>query len=444
VKLDDALAYLDRHVNLEVLPPGAPGVARSLERMRRLVSVLGDPQSAYPVIHVTGTNGKGSVSRMVSALCAEMGLSVGTYTSPHLERLNERICWNGEPIGDAALCEMVEAVAMVEPMLGGVPTYFEILTAAAFRYFADVAVDVAVVEVGLGGRWDATNVADGTVAVVTNVAIDHTDYLGPTRAHIAAQKAGIVKPGATLVLGEDDPELVPLFLAERPALAWLRGADFACTGNRLAHGGRLCDLRTPGAAYHEVYVPLHGAHQGDNAAVALAAAEAFFGRPLDQDVVEAAFAAVEVPGRMEVLRRRPLVVVDGAHNPAGAAALGSACDEAFGTEAGRILVVGMLKGRDPVELLAALGAGRAKRLFACAPDSPRAMPADEVAAAARAVGAPAEVTGSVAEALARALAAAGPDDQVVVTGSLYVVGAARGLLRAGEHAGRPLARGSPG
>lgn len=444
MKLAEALAYLDRHVNLEVLPPGAPGIARSLARMRRLVSVLGDPQAAYPVIHVTGTNGKGSVARMVTALLAEMGLSVGTYTSPHLERINERIAWNGEPISDAALCEMVEAVALVEPLVGEPPTYFEIVTAAAFRYFADVAVDAAVVEVGLGGRWDATNVADATVAVVTNVAIDHTEYLGPTRADIAAQKAGIVKPGCTLVLGEYDPDLVPLFLAERPSVAWVRGADFSCTANRLAHGGRLCDLRTPGAAYDDVYVPLHGAHQGDNAAVALAAAEAFFGQPLDERVVEGGFAAVEVPGRMEVLRRRPLVVVDGAHNPAGAAALGHALDEAFGTDADRILVVGMLKGRDPVEVLTGLGAGRARHVLACAPDSPRAMAAEEVAAAARALGAPAEVAGSVAEAVARALAAAGPEDQVVITGSLYVVGAARGLLRGGESGRPPPVRGRSG
>jgi dihydrofolate synthase/folylpolyglutamate synthase len=433
--LADVLAYLERHVNLEVLPPGAPGVARSLDRMRRLAAVLGDPQRAYPVVHVTGTNGKGSVARMVSALLGGMGLSVGTYTSPHLERVNERIAWDGEPIGDAALCEAVEAVALVEELVGEPPTYFEILTAAAFRWFADVAVDAAVVEVGLGGRWDATNVADGTVAVVTNVGIDHTDYLGPTRAHIAAQKAGIVKPGATLVLGETDPELVPLFLAEGPEVAWLRGVDFDCTGNRLAHGGRLLDLRTPGATYGDVYLPLHGSHQGANAAVALAAAEAFFGRPLPDDVVSAAFAGVEVPGRLEVLGHRPLVVVDGAHNPAGVAALAGALEETFGSGE-RILVVGMLEGRDPVEMLATLGAAAARVVVTCAPASPRAMPAGKVADAVRAVGGRAEVAGSVAEALTRALVAAGPDDQIVVTGSLYVVGEARRVLRRAERAGR--------
>src|SRR5437763_2120412 len=279
-----ALAYLDGHLNLETAT-AAPAAARRLESVRRLVEVIGDPQRAYPVLHLTGTNGKGSTAAMLTSLLVARGLSVGTYTSPHLERVNERMTWNGDPISNDAFVDVIEAVALSEVLLDERPTVFDILTAGAFRWFADVAVDAAVVEVGLGGRWDATNVADGQVAVVTNVSLDHAETIGPTLADIAGEKAGIVKPGSTLVLGETDPALVEIFRAAGAAEVWERERDFACERNRLAHGGRLLDLRTPGAFYEDVYLPVHGAHQGDNAAVALAAAEAFFGAPLASDVV---------------------------------------------------------------------------------------------------------------------------------------------------------------
>src|SRR5436309_8144948 len=307
-----ALAYLDDHVNLETATE-APAAARRLESVRRLVEVMGDPQRTYPVVHLTGTNGKGSTARILTALFVAKGLSVGTYTSPHLERFNERIAWNGEPISDAAFVGIIDAVASIERVMDEAPTVFEILTAAAFRWFADVAVDVGVIEVGLGGRWDATNVADGQVAVVTNVSLDHAETIGPTLVDIATEKAGIVKPDSTLVLGETEPALADIFRAAGAAEVWERDVDFGCEANRLAHGGRLVDLRTPGARYDDVYLPLHGAHQGDNAAVALAAAEAFFGAPLDPEVVQGAFAGVRVPGRLEVVGRQPLVVLDGAH-----------------------------------------------------------------------------------------------------------------------------------
>src|SRR5205807_8032186 len=188
---------------------------------------------------------------------------VGTYTSPHLERLNERMAWNAEPIDDEALAEALSAVAALEPLLADPSTHFEILTAAAFRWFADIAVDVSVVEVGLGGRWDATNVADGRVAVVTNVSFDHMEYLGPTLVEIATEKAGIVKPGCTLVLGETEPDLAAIFRDAGAAEVWERGNDFACVANRLAHGGRMVSLRTPGREYDDVFVPAHGPHQGE-------------------------------------------------------------------------------------------------------------------------------------------------------------------------------------
>jgi dihydrofolate synthase / folylpolyglutamate synthase len=439
----DALAWLDEHVNLE-----ASGVGRTrptLDRMRRAATLLGDPQGAAPVIHLTGTNGKGSTTRMIGALLAARGLSVGTYTSPDLERVNERLAWSSghadaggrggagpghlrfQPIDDEAFAETLGAVAAVEPLVEGRLSRFEILTAAAFRWFADVAVDAAVVEVGMGGSWDATNVADGVVAVVTNVSLDHAEVIGPTEADIAREKAGIVKPGSTLVLGETDPSLAAVFRDTAAATIWERGADFGATSNRVAHGGRVVTLRTPSATYEDVFLPVHGAHQGDNAALALAAAEAFFDAPLSEDVVVEAFGSLRLPGRMEVVGRQPLVVLDGAHNVAGARVVGPAVAEAFGADRPRVVVAGMLRGRDPAAVLEALGPARL--VVACPAPSPRSLPAAEVAAAARSLGMDAREEGSVDAAVHAALAAAGDDDVVLVTGSLYVVGAARPVLR---------------
>ena len=211
--LEAALAWLDDHVDYEAIAAGRHPVP-SLDRMHELCALMGDPERAAPVVHVTGTNGKGSTVRMVTALLAASGLNVGTYTSPHLERINERLSRNGEPISDEELAEQLVGIATLEASSGVRPTRFEALTLAAFRWFADLPVDAVVLEVGMAGRHDATNVADGVVAVVTNVGLDHTAVLGPTRRHIAAEKAGIVKPISTLVLGETDPELVPLFTAE--------------------------------------------------------------------------------------------------------------------------------------------------------------------------------------------------------------------------------------
>ena len=422
-----ALAYLADHVDLE-RDPRPQAAARRLDRIRRLVELMGDPQAAYPVIHLTGTNGKGSTARMLTALLGERGLSVGTYTSPHLQRVNERLAWNGDPIADDHLVDVVEAVAALELLLDGRPTYFEILTAAAFRWFADIAVDVAVVEVGLGGRWDATNVARGDVAVVTNVSLDHAETIGPDLSDIASEKAGIVEPGATLVLGETDPSLAGIFHAAGAGAVWERDVDFGCASNQLAHDGRLVDLWTPGRTYADVYLPVHGSFQGENAAISVAAAEAFFGSPLDDGVVADAMAAVRLPGRLEVVARNPLCLLDGAHNPAGARASATAVAETFAGVAGRILVVGLLQGREPTEMLSALGASEARLVVACPPPSPRALPPEEVAAAAEEIGVAAEVADSVAEGVTLALGLAAPDELVLVSGSLYVVGAARAAL----------------
>ena len=423
----ESLAWLDDHSNLEL---GGRHATPTLERISAMVELLGSPQRAYPLLHITGTNGKTSVTRMVARLLQFHGLSVGTYTSPHLERVNERLALEGEAVSDEALAEVLEHVAAIEPHLPEPPSYFEILTAAAYRFFADVAVVAAVVEVGLGGTWDATNVADGTVAVVTNVSVDHTEYLGPTRACIAAEKAGIVKPGATLVLGEPDPLLRHLFLDRGPGRVLVRDEDFVVIASRPAHDGRFFDLRTQRGEYRGVYLPLRGAFQADNAACAVASAEAFLDAPLKPEVVVEALAGVRSPGRLEVVGHHPLVLLDGAHNVAGAEALRAALAEEFPTTS-RTLVVGLLQEKDPVGMLEALGAASAARVVVCSPPTPRAFEPGVLARAALRVGvAPThlEVAASGAEAIARALAVTPPDGQVVVTGSLYLVGEARSAL----------------
>ena len=429
-----ARAWLDAHVNLEStgLPPGADRRATTptLARIEALVRLLGTPQESYPVIHLTGTNGKTSVARMTSALLASSGLSVGTYTSPHLEEVNERIVWNGEHVDDATLAQLLSRVADVEDHLPDRPSYFEILTAAALTWFSDVAVDVAVIEVGVGGTWDATNVVTGRVAVITNVSVDHVEYLGPTREGIAADKAGIVKPGSTLVLGETDPALAEFFLDRGAARVLKRAEDFGVSGNRLAHAGRMVDLFTPDARYDGVYLPLHGAYQADNAAAALAAADSFLQRPLPEDVVTEAFAAVRSPGRLEVLGHAPLVLLDGAHNVAGAETLRAALAEEF-PETPRTLVIGLLREKEPHEMLEALDAKHAARLLCCRPPSPRALDPAQVAAAGADLGVDPdriETFDSVEAAVARARAVTADDAQIVVTGSLYTVGAARHIL----------------
>ena len=427
MNLSTALRYLDQHTNLEATAGRAEGL--SLDRMRRLVDVLGDPQQAYPVIHITGTNGKGSVARMVTELLSAAGLSVGTYASPHLEAINERISRNGEPISDEELGLAIGTVANVEVVAGTTPSYFEILTAAAFVWFADVAVDVAVVEVGMLGQYDATNVADGVVAVLTNVGQDHTDGKGAWRQAIADEKIGIVKPGSTFLCGETSPELHDLLAGTTTDRTWWRGVDFDADQHVVAIGGRAVDLRTPSGVIDEVFVPLHGSHQADNAAIALAAVEAFFDRRLDDDVVREGFGNVTVPGRFEIVHREPTVALDAAHNLHGAWAAAATLREEFTLHGTVIMVVGFLEGRDPAEMLDALGARDAGFVIACTPDSPRAIPAPQVAAAATGLGIVAESVSSVDEALARALGLAGHDDFILVTGSLYIVGPARTYLR---------------
>ncbi len=323
----------------------------SLDRIAALVTLLGDPHRACPVIHITGTNGKTSTARMAEALLRARGLRTGLFTSPHLTSVAERICVDGEPLAPeaflAAWDEVAPYVAMVDEREAARLSFFEVLTAMAFAAFADAPVDVAVIEVGLGGTWDATNVADGQVAVVTPISIDHTAYLGTTVSQIAAEKAGIIKPGAIAVLAGQPQQAADVLLrraAQVGATVAREGAEFGVLARELAVGGQRITLRGLGGDYHDLPLPLFGEHQAGNAACALAAVEAFAGvdltlaggnghaqaaGTLDEDLVREAFAGASSPGRLEVVRRSPTVLVDAAHNPAGMAVSLAALGEAF-------------------------------------------------------------------------------------------------------------------
>ena len=378
-----ALAYLDEHASYD--KTGRVD-SPTVEPISRLSAAMADPHLAQPAIHVTGTNGKGSTVQMISRLLMAQGLTVGTYTSPHLERITERIKRNGEPICDEEFAEAIAGVADVEAITGVRPTYFEAVTAAGFRWFAAVAVDVA------------------------------------------KEKAGIIKPGSAAVIGETDPELVQIFRNEGGATTLVRGDDFDTVDNSLAIGGRTLDLRTPTTIYSDVFLPLHGAYQGDNASVALAAVETFFAAPLAADVVHEGFANVEMPGRFEVLGVQPLTIIDGAHNPPGADVCASVFFDDFEPQGRRILVVGTL--REPGEMLAALRADEFDVVHACTAPSPRGVPGALVAKAARALGCDeVYVHDDVPSACAAALRYADADDAIIACGSIYVAGAARQPLR---------------
>ncbi len=338
----------------------------TLDRVRAVLELLGDPHRAYRAVHVTGTNGKTSTSRMVERLLREHGLRTGRFTSPHLTSVTERIAVDGEPLTPGRFVEVWQDVAPYVHMVDarsqaeGGPrlSYFEVLTVMALAAFADAPVDVAVVEVGIGGTWDATNVVHSDVAVVTAVSRDHERWLGHDLVDIAENKAGIVEEGAALVLAHQVEEVEGVVLAaaaERGARVVREGVDLEVLSRQVAVGGQLLALRTTGGVYTDVLVPLHGEHQAHNALVALSAAELLLrdGGALDGGAVEAAFADVDAPGRLELVRASPTVLVDAAHNAAGVEALVAAVEEAFAFE--RLVgVVGVLADKDAEAILAGL------------------------------------------------------------------------------------------
>lgn len=435
-RLARGLDWLNSHINLEANKGVSAGTVEGLSvgPIAGLLELLGSPQLDTPAIHITGTNGKGSTAMLASRLLESHGLSVGTYGSPHIHALNERIKVNGEPITDEQLAEVLEDLQLAsqhfdpEAHGGQFLRWFELVTAAAFRHFNDQAVDVGVIEVGMLGRYDATSVADTRVAVVTNVAKDHTDGAPGWREKIASEKAGIIKPGSTLVLGELDRELQKIFLAE-PAVAQLvRNRDFGCLNHQLAVGGRLMDIRTSRGIYNDVFLSLHGEFQVDNAVLAIVAVEEFIDSALDEDAVTAAFGGARMPARLEPIGTEPLVIIDGAHNPAGAEAAVQTIKNDFTIFGEKYLLTGMMNEKDPVEMLTALGAHDVDLVVCCQPNWPRALPAQELGSVARSMGLPVEVIASPAEAIERLLVLASDNDLVFVGGSLYVAAAVRQQL----------------
>ena len=309
----------------------------TLERIAALVDILGSPQLTYPTIHVGGTNGKTTTSRMVDSLLFEMGLRTGRFTSPHLESYLERISINGQPIDAKELIFSFNDIApyldLMDSKFDHPISFFEAITALAFAAFAEHPIDVGVIEVGMGGLWDATNVVDADVSVIMPIGLDHTEYLGETLAEIAQTKAGIIKEGGFVVLAQQEPECAVELLKQ----AALVGADVAREGveysvisRSIAVGGQLLTIQGAKDVYTDIFIPLHGKHQASNAAAALVAVEAFFGdQELDIEAVRAGFANVTSPGRCEIIHRDPTIIIDAAHNPHGAAALADTIQSEF-------------------------------------------------------------------------------------------------------------------
>jgi dihydrofolate synthase/folylpolyglutamate synthase len=415
-----------------------------LSRISALVDLLGQPQRSFPSIHITGTNGKTSTARMIDSLLRAFGLRTGRYTSPHLESVRERISVDGLPLPAHQFAriydEVLPYVEIVDARSPEPVTYFELLTAMGFAAFADAPVEAGVIEVGLGGSWDATNVLDATVAVVTPIAYDHTELLGPSLEDIATEKAGVIAPGATAVLAQQDLTAAQALLhraAEVDARVAREGIEFGVLDRRVGVGGQTVSLRGLAGSYPDVLLPLHGQHMAHNAACALAAVEAFLGSrrgPLDDALVREGFARADSPGRLEVVRRSPTILVDAAHNPAGAQALAAGIEEAFGFSS-LVAVVGVLADKDAEGLLAALEPVTAV-FVATQNSSPRCLPARELADTAAAVAGPDRVLvrPGLADALDTAVGLAdelGPGAGVLVTGSIVTAGQARRMLRAG-------------
>ncbi len=433
-----AVAFLDAHTNLEgkrgstptaELPTAGKTDGLTLGPMRELMAALGDPHLAYRTIHVTGTNGKGSVTRFSSAMLAATGLSVGTFTSPNLERLNERIAYNGEMISDDEFARIMSLLASVEPLLESTPGRWDLLSAAALTWFADLGVDVAVVEVGMLGRYDSTNVVESDVAVLTNIGKDHTDGKPGWERQIANEKAGIIKPNSHVVLGRPFEELRSEVDAEESLGVWEAETDFEVVGNSIAFGGRVVDVRTPYGLHEEIFIPVHGEHQGENLATAIAATETFFGKALDTDLIKGALEEIEIPGRFEVVNREPTVILDGGHNPDGVRTARMTLETEFARIGSWILVFGMLTGRDHTEMLEAINAPDFDAVILTQPTWSRSVPAEELAVAAHDLGMDPQVVTDPVEAFQRAKAVAGTDDIILVVGSLYLIGDIRPAAR---------------
>ncbi|GLX00699.1 dihydrofolate synthase [Microtetraspora sp. NBRC 16547] len=414
----------------------------TLDRIIALVELLGDPHKAYPIIHVAGTNGKTSTARMIEALLRERNLRVGRFTSPHLNSMRERISVDGEPLSEERFTEVYEDIApyleIIDAKVGKL-SFFEVLTGMGFAAFADTPVDVAVIETGMGGTWDATNVADGAVSVITPISLDHTDYLGPDIETIAGEKAGIIKADATVILSQQPLEAAEVLMrraVEMGATVAREGLEYGVLHRELGMGGQLLQLKGLKGVYEEVFLPLYGAHQASNAASALAAVEALSAgdEPLGDDLVRQAFARVTSPGRLEVVRGGPTVVLDAAHNPGGMEATVDAISESFGFTR-LIAVVAVMADKD-VDTILELLEPIVEEIVVTRNTSPRSMSPEDLAEKAESVFG-AERVHEVArldDAIDLAVGLADQGDEfgsgVLITGSVVTAGDARILLKA--------------
>ena len=422
----EAVAYLNRHIG--------HGVKPGLERIEDLLAMMGSPHEGYPIVHVAGTNGKTSTARMTSLLLASHSLTTGTYTSPHLQRVEERLAVDGRfsttdefalAVSDvAAFCDLREGSG-ADPN-----TYFELTTASAFAFFAEQAVNAAVIEVGLGGRLDATNVVEAEVCVVTTIGLDHTEYLGNEIASIAAEKLAIANAGSILVTGELPAEAMEVARARAKDLGIQHrrlGHDFSVAAAERGVGGWLADFEGAEESYSGIFLPVHGRHQLANLAVAIASAEALLGSRLDEEAVRDAASSVTLPGRIEAAGSSPTVVLDGAHNAPGVEALVKALREEFPTTKWQVLF-GAMGDKDIAAMAAHLG-GIAGGFVTTQIDYERAVPAAELASRVSAsIEVPVLASDSPELGLDMARAEAGLEGAVLVTGSLYLVGEVRDLL----------------
>ena len=441
-------AILLRQVEAEVTSRWGEGrIHPTTERIAALLDILGEPQRSYRAIHLTGTNGKTSTARMVEELLRGFGLRTGRFTSPHLSKITERIVIDGAPVSDRIFVEGYREIApLIELVDGQFDTrlsFFEVLVALGYSIFADAPVDVAVVEVGLGGTWDATNLIDAEVAVVTPIGLDHTQYLGTDVGTIAAEKAGIIKPGATVILAVQEPEAAASLLrraVEIDASVAREGLEFGVVDRAVAVGGQVLTFQGLGGRYDEIFLPLHGEHQAQNAACALAAVEAFFGAgasagPLDVETVRTAFGAARSPGRLETVRSAPTILIDAAHNPHGMKASVAAIDESFDFRR-LIAVVAFMEDKD-VEGMLALLEPIVDEVVVTQNSSLRALVADDLAALAVPIFGERRVIVEqrLDDALETAVRLAEQTDDgsisgsgVLVTGSVVTAGEARTLL----------------
>jgi dihydrofolate synthase/folylpolyglutamate synthase len=433
------MGFLEAQTHLDALGIDAmKSLKPTLHRIEAVCEAMDHPERSAPAIHITGTNGKSSVARMSAVLLEAAGLKVGVFTSPHLESITERIALGADRISEAEFGEVFDRtrpyIEVVERDLGEKLSYFETLVAMFFLWCADAPVDAMVVEVGLGGRWDATNVVDGAIAAVTNVSLDHTAMLGDTKETIAREKAGIIKSGSTLITGERFPNILEIFTTEAErvgASISVMGRDFEIEDDRLALGGRYLDLRSSRAEYRELYLPVHGRHQAENAVLALEAVTRFLpANDLGDELVREAFAAVSIPGRLEIVRAAsedsPAVVMDVAHNPEGMSALVDGLLDAFAFEQATV-VIGVLTDKDHLGMMTEL-CRMPCRLIVTTPSNERATPTQQLLDEAKTVGLEAEVVSDVGAALEVAIRETSASDLVCVTGSHYVVGEARSSL----------------